>query len=63
MYVNLRKKRKDSNTTIKSIRKLIGIKTDAGYLKKETGATAFTIEEAKILARYFETSIDILFKK
>ena len=61
MYENLRKKRKDTNTTIKTIRKLIGIKTDAGYLKKETGATAFTIEEAKIIARYFETSVDILF--
>ena len=63
MYEVLRKKRKESNTTIKTIRSLFGIKTDAGYLKKETGATAFTIEEAKVLARYFDTTVEALFEK
>ena len=61
MYEALRKKRKDTNTTIKTLRELIDIQTDAGYLKKETGVTVFTVEEAKLLAGYFGMTVDALF--
>ena len=62
MYEKLRQKRKETNTTVKTLRGLINLKTDPSYFKKETGATTFTVEEAFVIADYFKTTVDKLFR-
>jgi len=62
LYERLRLKRKESNTTVKVLRELIGLKGDPAYFKKETGKTKFTVDEALLIADHFATSVEALFR-
>lgn len=61
MYEKLKSVRKNSKSTVKILCKLLGLKTDAAYFKKETGVTNFTIQDGMILAKHFNTTLDGLF--
>lgn len=63
MYYNLRKARKSSGITIRYIANMLNIKTATGYLKKETGASKTTVDEAILLARLFNMPVEVLFAK
>lgn len=52
--------RQKNKATFKDIGRLLDIGT-TGYYKKEHGDRRFTIEEAKILAEYYNTTIEELF--
>lgn len=62
IYPNLyiaRKKRKESAT---QLAKALNI-TRQAYAKKEQGLTQFTLQEARHIAKRYDTSIDYLFKE
>lgn len=61
MYENLRKVRKESGAKVKTLAALLQLKTEPAYFKKEMGEVRVTVEEALILARYFETTVEKLF--
>lgn len=56
----LKSLRKQSNKTLEDIAKLLHVNTNT-YFYKETGRIRLTLEEAGILANYFNVSIDELF--
>jgi len=40
---------------------LLGLKTKAGYSKKERGRTKFSLDDAKKISRFFGEPIDAIF--
>lgn len=61
MNVYLRKIRSENNLTHKEMANLIGLKTASAYYKKETGATPFSLAEAKIISEFFDKTIENIF--
>lgn len=57
---NLKKLRRKEDITLKEMGEIIGKHTST-YHKKECGHAPFTLQEARKLARHFDTSIDALF--
>ncbi len=55
---NLKELRKKSDETQNEIARLIGLKTASAYNKKENGKVAISLEEATILTKYFNQSVD-----
>jgi hypothetical protein len=62
MYEKLREKRKEKNVQVKNLCEILSLQTEAAYFKKETGAVKITVEEAILLARFFRTSVERLFR-
>lgn len=62
MYPNLRQERKKQKLSCADMAAAIGLKTKAGYNKKELGRVPFTIEEAKKISVLLKKSLDKLFK-
>lgn len=54
----LRTQRRETQRTVADA---MGIKTAAGYCKKELGYTPVTLEEANAAAVHFETTIEAIF--
>ena len=63
MYVGLRRLRKNKQVPVPVLAKLLGLKTEASYYKKESGLIKFSVEEAKKVADLFEMSIEEIFFK
>lgn len=61
MYETLRRTRKETHTPIRVLTKLLDLKTEAAYLKKENGERKFSVDDAFKLAKYFKKSIEELF--
>ncbi|PGB53200.1 helix-turn-helix transcriptional regulator [Bacillus anthracis] len=62
MYQNLFIARRENRMTQETAGKLINI-TKQTYHLKESGKRDFTLMEAKLLAKHFETTVDDLFEK
>ncbi len=56
--VKLKELRKERDETQIEIAKLLGLKTASAYSKKENGRVPFSLEEAKLLAKYFNQPIE-----
>lgn len=61
MFEKLKKIRKETNTPIKSLTKLLELETDSAYLKKEAGERKFSLQEALKLATFFGKTVEELF--
>lgn len=61
MLTRLRKLRKDNNITSSEMAKLLGLKTQSAYYKKELGYVPVSLKEAKIIADFFGMSIEEIF--
>jgi len=60
-YTKLRKIRNERNISAREMADLLGLKTEAAYYKKESGAIRFSIEEAKKIAQKLDMQIDEIF--
>lgn len=61
IYTKLRKIRNGRNISAREMADLLGLRTEAAYYKKESGAIKFSIEEAKKIAQKLEMQIDEIF--
>jgi len=61
MYVGLRRLRKNKQVPVLVLAKLLNLKTEAAYYKKESGIIKFSVEEARRIADYFGMSIEDIF--
>lgn len=61
MYTKLKTIRRDRNISVKSLKEILGLVTNAAYYKKENGTVKFTLEEAKKIADYIGLSIEEIF--
>jgi len=61
MYPNLKAVRRRERKSCADLAKVLSLSTRSAYQKKETGASSFTLAQAKILSVYFGMSIDELF--
>ena len=61
MFERLRKMREEKGLTCEQMAYKLGLQTKAGYSKKETGRTPFTLADAKIVSEVFGKSIDDIF--
>ena len=61
MFLKLRELRKNKGINVKEISKLLGLKTESAYFKKESGKIKFSLEEAKIIADTLGKSIEDIF--
>lgn len=57
----LREARKQMNVLPIELAKEIGLRTEAAYYKKESGRTKFSVDEAMIISKRLEKSIQELF--
>lgn len=55
---NLKELRKKNGETQIEIARLLGLKTASAYNKKENGKVPISLEEAVILAKHYNKSID-----
>lgn len=62
MYQNLFIARRENRMTQEVAGEVINVSKQTYHLK-ECGKRDFTLTEAKILAKHFKTTIDVLFKK
>ncbi|TKH16590.1 helix-turn-helix domain-containing protein [Bacillus wiedmannii] len=62
MYQKLFIARRENRMTQEAVSKVINIAKQTYYMK-ETGKRDFTLTEAKLLAKHFETTVDDLFEK
>lgn len=62
MYINLFIARRESRMTQEAASKVINIAKHTYHLK-ESGKRDFTLTEAKMLAKHFNTTVDDLFEK
>ena len=60
MTNKIKKMRKEKNVTVKEIIALIGI-SKCNYYKKELGQIRFSLDEAHILSKLFDKTIEELF--
>lgn len=60
-YPILRRERKKKKLTCTDMAIAIGLKTKAGYNKKELGRVPFTVDEAKKISTLLKKSMDKLF--
>lgn len=60
MYKNLKGLRAKNDLTQNDMAKILGI-SYVSYNQKEKGNQDFTLKEAKIIAKYFNTSMDYIF--
>jgi len=63
MYKKLRAARIEMSVSVNILAKLLGLKTNAAYYKKENGKVKFTIDESILIADYFKESVEYLFEK
>ncbi len=61
MYVGLRRLRKEKQIPVQVLAKLLDLKTEAAYYKKESGHIKFSVEEARKIADYFDETIEKIF--
>ena len=61
MYRRLQRLRKENGFTCSDMATLLGLKTKAGYSKKERGRTKFSLDDAKKISRFFGEPIDAIF--
>lgn len=61
MYNNLKSIRKNKNISVKSLKEVLGLVTNAAYYKKENGTVKFTLEEAKKISDYIGLTIEEIF--
>jgi DNA-binding XRE family transcriptional regulator len=61
MYVGLRRIRKKKQVPVLVLARLLDLKTEAAYYKKESGIIKFSVEEARKIAGFFEMSIEDIF--
>lgn len=61
MFEILRKKRKQKKVSAKEMASLLGLKTPGAYYKKETGLVPTTTEEAEIIAKRLDATVDEIF--
>lgn len=58
---NLKKFRKSDGIKAAALAKLIGLKTNASYYKKENGDIKFTVDEALAIANYLGRKVEEIF--
>jgi transcriptional regulator with XRE-family HTH domain len=63
MYLKLKSTRVLNQTPIKELCKLLGIESEATYYRRENGSISFKVEEAKILAKFYKTTVEELFQR
>lgn len=61
MYLHLRRARKEKGIPAQEMAELLGLQTKAAYYKKETGATKFTLDEARLVADMLGMPIEKVF--
>ncbi|NBI07218.1 helix-turn-helix transcriptional regulator [Senegalia massiliensis] len=61
MYSKLRSIRNDRKVSASEMKKILGLKTEAAYYKKESGMVKFSLIEAKIVSEKFNIPIEELF--
>ena len=61
MHTKLRRLRKQKRVSTETLAKLLNLKSIGGYYKKEVGDRSFSLQEAKLLSDFFNSSIDELF--
>ena len=61
MFEKLRNIRKNQGVTCGQLAELLGFKGRGAYHKKEKGDVPFTLEEAKIIADFFQKDISDIF--
>lgn len=58
---NLKELRKKNRVTQRMLSDLLGLKTPSAYYKKEAGHIPFTIQEAGLIADYFQKDVNEIF--
>lgn len=61
MYQGLKKCREERGYTQEAMAKLLGYKHKSGYNQLETGKRKINLEQAKIIADFFDKTIDEIF--
>ncbi|PKM53414.1 MAG: XRE family transcriptional regulator [Firmicutes bacterium HGW-Firmicutes-5] len=61
MMKKLKSLRIESELTHKDMASVLGLKTASAYWKKEAGLVPFSLSEARIIADFFNMSIDDIF--
>lgn len=61
MYEGLKKCREERGCTQENMAKLLGYKHKSGYNQLETGKRKINLEQAKIIADFFNKTIDEIF--
>lgn len=61
MYNKLKAERRAKGVTCETMAKILNLKTKSGYSKKENGSVPFTLEECKLIAKYFNKALEELF--
>ncbi len=58
---NLKEFRRTDGVKASTLARLIGLKTNASYYKKENGDVKFTVEEALVIANHFGRRVEEIF--
>ncbi|SKC61808.1 helix-turn-helix transcriptional regulator [Maledivibacter halophilus] len=61
MYDNLREIRKSKSISASHMKKLLGLKTEGAYYKKESGIIKFSLDEAKKISEMLGMKIEDIF--
>jgi DNA-binding XRE family transcriptional regulator len=61
MYHRLRELRNEKGISAKEMADLLGLKTEAAYYKKESGAIKFSLREAMLISKKLQKSIEEIF--
>lgn len=61
MYDKLRELRNEAGFTAKEMAGFLGLKTEAAYYKKESGAIKFSLSEARIISKKLNKPIEEIF--
>ena len=61
MFDRLKEARISRNVTCEDLSALLGFQTRGAYHKKESGNVPFTLNEAKVIAAYFNMPIEEVF--
>lgn len=58
MAMSLKDMRKEKGRTLQEMAGILGLKTASAYFKKESGNVPLSLEEAVILAEFFDKSVE-----
>lgn len=61
MYNKLKKLREEKNISQAELAKILGYKHKSGYGKLENGDRKISLEQAKIISKYFNMKIEEIF--
>ncbi|MFZ7119792.1 MAG: helix-turn-helix transcriptional regulator [Eubacteriaceae bacterium] len=61
MYERLRLLRSEKKVSATQMKRVLGLKTEAAYYKKEAGDIKFSLQEARKISRFFSMQIEEIF--